>query len=109
MSTGKVIGLINALAGDGGSGGGSSGGVLVVHETENEPFTLEKTWKEIHDVYEAGTVVMLYPSSEPGGIYYLTSVSQDPLSGKYGVNFQAGELSYYYVADTPSDYPVPSN
>ena len=69
------IGEIVALAkGLGGSGGGSSGGgVLVVHETISEgTHSLDKTWKEISDAANAGTIIY-YISQNAGEEGYISS------------------------------------
>ena len=49
MALGTEIALIKALGGN--DGGGSGGGVLVVHQSGNdlEGYTLDKTWQEIFD------------------------------------------------------------
>lgn len=95
MNTGEVIALIKAF----GSGGGSSGGgVLVVNDVDG---TLDKTWQEIADsdlciLNYYGAKMIQYGGSEPIG------------QGKFKVFFwdfyESSQV--VYEADTPTDYPV---
>lgn len=95
------IGEIVALAkGLGGSGGGSSGGgVLVVTDTDG---TLDKTWKEIKDAWDAGKVVCRGGFGDTDGIYYMSLLDAD--AEGYWVSFNGG--AYTYLAPTQTDYPV---
>ena len=108
MSTGKIIGLINALAGDGGSGGGgSSGGVLVVTDTDG---TLNKTFKEINDAFNNGGLpVVIYD----GMIWYPMAPPDvtDLLLSFKAINLTATDSGYYiygrdYISESENDYPV---
>ena len=97
------------------SGGGGGSGVLVVTGTwEGEIETLNKTWQEIHDAVEAGTMViyqMVYDSYIDLG--YLMIVSEGNSSGQlqlpWIVSFllQGEELTVVdFDASSASDYPA---
>ena len=91
MSLGTEIALIKAL----GNGGGSGGGVLVVHETgSGSTYTLDKTFKEIKD---AGYSV-LYIEDEDGvySVYGMTSIDYS----NYAVIY-----SEMYTATSEDGYP----
>ena len=84
-------------------GGGSGGGVLVVHVDEND--TLDKTWQEIKDASLNG-VVILIDENAPG---YLASCSYVPVSTPptWMVKFNRnGLLEPYATEDGADGYPV---
>ncbi|MBR2086747.1 MAG: hypothetical protein IJ906_06365, partial [Oscillospiraceae bacterium] len=82
-------------------GGGSSGGVLVVHETDTTPVALDKTWKEIHDAMLSGGAVIVSISGDAVGIVYKVANFDDPT--KYEVI--AYSENEYYFADSENGYP----
>ena len=94
------IGEIVALAkGLGGSGGGSSGGVLVVNVTESSNvYTCDKTAGEMKTAFENG--VLLIKQTE-GDSYY-----EEPCLGfMYNGGYTFNSSSYAYTAQSESDYP----
>ena len=102
--------FLKAIA-DNAGGGGSSGGVLVVHMDENTG-ALDKTWQEIHDAVAAGQIVNipLYNGETEAyttlvGIAWLTSDDKYGL-WVYGSSAQDPALA---IADTANDYPVVNN
>lgn len=85
-----------------GGGGGTGGGALVCTEDENA--TLDKTWQEIYDAYNAHKVVMLYVDNV---VVYLTLISpKGGLNTHYRVTFSNSSDSLKYVCDNVADYPV---
>lgn len=89
--TGKTIALIKAL----GNGGGSGGGVLVVHDVDD---TLDKTWKEIHDAMLSGGAVI-----QKGETNVLTVISVGAGHEQYIV---IGAGDGRYSTSSASGYPV---
>ena len=95
MSIGTEIALIKAL---GGNGGGSGGGVLVVHDVDG---TLDKTWQEIRDADFAVVVIATQ-----------NLVRKDPVivtndaRGEYKVVTGYAEEGYTYIASSASGYPT---
>ena len=92
------------------SGGGSGGGVLVVHIDE-EYSALDKTWQEIHDALAQGTsCVTLYTEDDDNVVQGLiASVAAD--ESEYVVVFadiaMGGTITYYQSTATSADgYPV---
>lgn len=80
-------------------GGGSGGGVLVVHQDAND--TLDKTWQEIHD---AEPLVF----AEIEDIYYLLNSfenSDDYFVVYYEVS-PTGIVVNTYIAIAADDYPT---
>ena len=77
------------------TGGGSSGGVLVVTDTDG---TLDKTWQEIHDAVLSGSAVI----SAYGGdaLYVVCSVD---VGKDYGVWTYNSDVTY--IAASASGYP----
>lgn len=88
-------------------GGGSSGGILVVHEIDtgevdgegNPIMQLDKTWKEIHD---AVFPVLIGEFNFSKDWMPLPNVIHDPIGGKYHV--MAG-LEENYSTDSENGYP----
>lgn len=78
--------FLNAIA----NGGGSGGGVLVVHDVED---TLDKTWQEI---YDADAVVICETSVNLKRYYTVTSVAAQK-------NFMSPDTKYVVLADDPED------
>ena len=95
------IGEIVALAkGLGGSGGGSSGGVLVVDMDSN--YVLNKTYKEIADAVIS--VLRVNHDDEYYDFQWLTSYGYDGYSGYY-VTYGGGGT---FVTDSENGYPAPN-
>ena len=96
MTTGEVIALIKAFGGSGGGGGGSS--VLAVTDTEG---TLNKTWQEIYNAFNAGTAVII--KSVGDGYDYGDLILCVYYEGnEFGVKLKSAD----YYADSATDYPV---
>lgn len=78
-------------------GGGSGGGVLVVHETvSGTVHTLDKTWKEIHDALLLGHVAIATDDS----VMTVTEAVVGLLS-----IVAAGAEVHEYVAESENGYP----
>lgn len=108
MSTGKTVGLINALAGGSSGGGSSGGGVLVVHMDEDTG-ALDKTWKEIHDAVVAGQIVNIpIYNGETEAYTTLVGIAWMTSDDKYGlwVYGSSSQDPALAIADTANDYPV---
>lgn len=101
------IGLIAALAkaiGGSGSSPSGGGGGLVVRETESSGvYTLDKTWKEIHDAMVAGTYVVIIQVDDTATIvsdcfFYIDDDVYVVMPGSnrrvYGSQTQTGYPSY---------------
>lgn len=105
MTTGEVIALIKAF---GGGGGSSGGGALVVNETISEgTHTLDKTWKEISDAANAGTIIYYISqiAGDEGYIMYAQRIVYDGVAycayfSGIGVNQYA-----YFESETENGYP----
>lgn len=81
-------------------GGGTGGGVLVVHDVDN---TLDKTWQEIHD---AGFATLWL--DDGGDVLLLDSCFAE--SGNYNVEFSSVSYgSTMYTASSADGYPVNSH
>ena len=79
-------------------GGGSGGGVLVVHDVNG---TLDKTWQEIHDAMLSGGAVIETDGSRNQSVTIITEVDYDKRGGEYGV---LGKTQY--TAFSADGYPV---
>lgn len=100
----------------GGGGGGGGGVFLVETEIVNLNVQLKKTWKEITDAAEAGSVVVLKTDSDnvPGGtvLCYLSGYGMDEYEGEpeYYVEFLQGEMPSpavtYASTGSESGYPT---
>ena len=84
--------------------GGSSGGVLVVHQDENG--VLDKTWQVIHD---AGFAVLYEFGGQTGFIGYLYMIMGQE-GGPYMAAFVGYDnemwVKFYYMAASADEYPV---
>lgn len=86
---------------------GSGGGALIVND--NDSGTLDKTWQEISDAVEAGSVVLVYNGSDiDRSIRYLGGLFSE--DGDYGVAFvdysSGSARIWLFVADSADGYPV---
>ena len=107
MSTGKTIGLINAFGGGISGGGGSSGGgVLVVHASDAELPVLDKTWTEIKDAWDSGSVVITVTADND--ITYLASVPAQYGEDIFVVSFMISGTTdtNMYIASSANGYPT---
>ena len=96
MDTGKTIALIKAL---GGNGGGTGGGVLVVHKSVDnvEGYTLDKTWQEI---YDADFPIIVTEDTDWKGYEQIISVfSQD------GQTYAVAAFDVTYSTTSADGYP----
>lgn len=90
-----------------GGGGGSGGGVLVLH-MDSDTGALDKTWQEIYDGLLDG-IVFVFPfnagsEEEPASELYIVTTAY--LSGDYKVEVVAGMNRLDFFASTANDYPV---
>lgn len=107
MTTGEVIALIKAF---GGGGGGSSGGgalkvgVNVTESGNKTIYTLDKTWKQISDAIENGTIpyVIDYDSGFVNTLASITAYEQD------GAMVYVVEFGRTYETDSENGYPYRS-
>lgn len=84
------------------SGGGSGGGVLVVHDVDG---TLDKTWQEIKDAMLVGSVVIDRSSQLATDIVYVGRVFFTSFGGdKYSV-YTDGDANQYDTSSA-SGYPT---
>lgn len=80
---------------------GGGGGVLIATETD---FTLDKTWKEVHDALAIGTIVVCLGSDETGAYLYIFGsayVDQDI----YYLGL-VGSEKIVFTTDSENGYPV---
>ena len=85
-------------------GGGSGGGVLVVHEDENA--TLDKTWQEIHDAMDNGIVLIKRENETISALVLETTA----IGGRTGTTYtvyvtNSGSIATYRTSSA-SGYPV---
>lgn len=107
MSTGKTVGLINAFAGgSGGGGGSSSGGVLVVHASDADLPVLDKTWAEIKNAWDGGSIVITVTADND--ITYLASVPAQYGEDVFAVSFIISGTTdtNMYIASSANGYPA---
>lgn len=95
MALGTEIALIKAL------GGGSGGGVLVVHDVDG---TLDKTWQEIYDA-DFAVVVQSVPAGKKK--YAVTDVLHNRDNTEFLVKLIEGDPTSY-TASSADGYPTPS-
>lgn len=86
--------------------GGSGGGALIVHVING---TLDKTWKEISDAVESGSVTVFYDgNASDRSIYFLSYVGTE--EGNYMVVFidfsSESAVSHLFVATEENGYPA---
>lgn len=104
MNTGEVIALIKAF---GGSGGGSSGGgALVVHASDAELPVLDKTWTEIKNAWDGGSIVITVTAGND--ITYLATVPAQYGEDVFVVSFMMSGTTdtNVYVASSANGYPA---
>lgn len=90
-------------------GGGSGGGVLVVHEVGG---ALDKTYKQIVDALHANGVILEW-TNETGMIEVYMVVDYGKVDDIYSIAFHtdsvqasAGGKSHYYIAESENGYPT---
>lgn len=83
--------------------GGSGGGVLVVHGSDDDNPVLDKTWQEIKDAYDADGVVIMVNSY--GDICYMSTVPASS-EGTYYVGFFSSGGTDNYTTNSASGYPT---
>lgn len=91
------------VLGEGGSGGGSSGGVLVVNSDQSTQ-TLDRTWQEIHDADYA----VLHREVVSNGEEYKEFASLSNVGygeGNYCVSF-VGDAALEFICAAPDEYPA---
>ena len=91
----------------------SGGGVLVVNVTEEETgesivYTMDKTWKEIHDALVSGPVQVVYGDSDEWEVTYVSHIFG--YAGDYGVILSNGFTAFpgageAYATDSENGYP----
>lgn len=89
-------------------GGSSGGGVLVVTENK-ETGALDKTWQEIKDAAEAGSLVILLEINPATSAhqYFLTAGHSPFGTENWYVEFLAGPMTLKYkTTNGANDYPV---
>lgn len=95
--------FLNAIANGGGGGGGSSGGgalrVNVVAESGGK--TLDKTWKQISDAIENGTIPYVV-DNESGFVNTLSSITAYEQDGAMVYIVEFGQT---YETDSENGYP----
>lgn len=95
----------------------SSGGVLIVHNTQSTELnttinTLDKTWQEIHDASLTGLVVLIGDvDTSPwfGYIDYIGSEyveTQSAISSSFRITFFGGSWSETYSTSSANGYPT---
>ena len=85
-------------------GGGSGGGVLVVHETvSGGTHTLDKTWQEIHDAVFSVLVSTTGESNKSWGVIASCDYISD--AGKYVVMYSTVDGPSIFDCDSASGYP----
>lgn len=91
------------------AGGGSGGGVLVVHEVDG---ALDKTYKQIVDALHANGVILEW-THEDGSIEVYLVIDYGNVNNVYLITFHsdsatssAGGESHYYVAESENSYPT---
>ena len=82
-----------------GGGGGTGGGVLIVHDNDG---TLDKTWKEISDAFDAGVLVHVYRNED--GLLSEETITMliTNNTDMFGVSISG----YPYTTNTENGYPV---
>ena len=113
---GKVLGVSDGAWGviEQSGGGGSEPLIVTVtyaYEDGTATYTCNKTWKEIHDAYLAGTIVLFYEHIEfdPGDdqdSYVAISTITSGVSGGDSYYLIYAMDGRQYGASTENDYPV---
>ena len=92
--------FLQAIIDNGGGGGGTGGGVLVVNDNNG---TLDKTWKEITDAFDAGTLVHVYQNVGGGvSIKVIVNIIATNNTDMYGVSVNG----HQYATNTENGYPA---
>lgn len=116
MDTGKKY-LFDAENGEwleqpeeGGGGGGGSGGVLALH-VNTQTGALDKTWQEIYDQINAGTICVVFQPLSYDGITGLESLMVTSVEDQTQVEWGNGYAvicsgGFSLSAQTPNDYPI---
>lgn len=85
------------------NGSGGDGNMVITQTREGTILTLDKTYKEILDALEAGTICVLVDSSESGCYQYLVqSATYD--TEVYTIAFVGWEV--LYQTDSEDGYPA---
>lgn len=99
------IGLIAALAKAIGGGGGSSPSaapMIVNGSVVSNTVVLDKTWKQIHDAFAAGTTVLLHITEEGAMDLWTTATCVQFAGSSYTVR---DGYNTDYVAEAENGYP----
>lgn len=101
---GEIVALAKGLGGNG--GGGSSGGVLVVHASDDDTPVLDKTWQEIKDAIDGGSVVMAITADND--VTYLATVPAQYGEDTFVVSFIISGTTdtNVYIASSANGYPA---
>ena len=86
--------------------GSSGGGVLVVHESDAELPVLDKTWTEIKDACDSGSIVITVTADND--ITYLASVPAQYGEDTFVVSFMISGTTdtNTYIASSANGYPT---
>lgn len=84
---------------DASGGGGTGGGVLVVNDNNG---TLDKTWKEISDAFDAGVLVHAYRNEDGLFSKEIITMLITNNTDMFGVSISG----YPYTTNTENGYPV---
>ena len=86
------------------SSGSGSGSVLIVEISEEENvWTCNKTWQEIHDAYLVGPVILSAPDQQGDGLRLLSVISVSSFDG-YKI-YYAEEYNNCMDCQNADDYP----
>lgn len=83
----------------------NAGSIFVLHETtEENVYTLDRTWQEIHDAMENDAMVVIFSQTSDG---MLLDIVWDAIidNGLYTVDAQAKT----YTASSSTEYPLSSS
>lgn len=105
-------GMLDALT----SGGGGNSGTLLLHETvediggDKEKKTLDKTWKEIKDVFSSGTLVTIlrrqeYEEEWKDSLDWVREVGYSDVTDEDGNHYFIAFAYYPYYAPDEDSYP----
>ena len=104
--------MYNATSGkwENGSGGSSGGGVLALH-VDTQTGALDKTWQEIYDQINAGTICVVFQPISNDGITGLESLMVTSVEDQTQVAWGNGYVvicsgGFSLSAQTPNDYPI---
>ena len=89
-----------------GGGGGGGGSVLVVNvEEDGTLWTCDKTWKEIHDAFLTGSVVLNLPANTEGDCRLVTVFGVDIRDERYSVKYYDGYGDQLLSTNSENGYP----